>query len=325
MSRVSNTIEQDIDAKLETSDRIPLFPRKRERIKQTEGIRQGLIEVLDLKYCTGMLNLIAQRNSNLGRVMQSSQQMAYEIRFFSNLESCKEKLEQDNSQPQQLRQQIDAIYQIKAKNLKNEIWNGIYGADEFAANFSRSEEAIPTEGESGFGATQSAIDTLIQLAAISTENARQFDLTSLSNLEDSYKTLYTNQYGSRLLKSLLLLSDTMERTSAAIHERLDKRPFCFPGHQTQKRDILHNVFIKYYSQRFQPYLSRVHREGDQWRHFTEKLIGQFEPTPAVLTHHKETFSSTSENSLWNRYIRARDAHTKAWQRILGQCNLMPQR
>ncbi|WP_370298400.1 DUF3080 family protein [Pontibacterium sp.] len=325
MSRVSNTIEQDIDTKLEASDRIPLFPRKRERIKQTEEIRQGLIEVLDLKYCIGMLNLIAQRNSNLGRVMQPSQQMAYEIRFFSNLESCKEKLEQDSTQPQQLRHQIDAIYQVKARNLKNEIWNGIYGADEFAANFSRSEDAISTEGESGFGATKSAIDTLTMLAAISPENAGQFDLSRLSNLEDSYKTLHTNRYGSRLLKSLLLLSETMERTSAAIHERLDKRPFCFPGHQTQKRDILHNVFIKYYGQRFQPYLSRVHREGDQWRDFTEKLIGQFEPTSAVRTHHEQTLSSTSESSLWNRYITARDAHTKAWQRILGQCNLMPQR
>jgi len=325
MSRVSNTIEQDIDTKLEASDRIPLFPRKRERVKQTEEIRQGLIEVLDLKYCAGMLNLIAQRNSNLGRVMQPSQQMAYEIRFFSNLESCKDKLEQDSSQAPELRQQIDTIYRIKANNLKKEIWNGIYGADEFAANFSRSEDAIPTEGESGFSATKKAIDALTALAAISPENAGQFDLTRLSNLEDSYKTLHTNRYGSKLLKSLLLLSDTMERTSAAIHKRLDKRPFCFPGHQTQKRDILHNVFIKYYSQSFQPYLSRVHREGDQWRDFTERMIDQFEPTSAVLTHYEQTLSSTSESSLWNRYINARDAHTKAWQRILGQCNLMPQR
>ncbi|MDI3325355.1 DUF3080 family protein [Pontibacterium granulatum] len=325
MSRVSNTIEQDIDTKLETNEEIPLFPRKRERIKQTEEIRQGLIEVLDLKYCAGMLHLIAQRNSNLGRVMQPSQKMAYEIRFFSHLESCKDKLEQDSSQPQQLRKQLDAIYQIKARNLKSEIWNGIYGADEFAANFSRSEDAITTEGESGFGATKSAINALTQLAAISPESAGQFDLIKLSKLEDSYKVLHANRYGSRLLKSLLLLSETMERTSTAIHARLDKRPFCFPGHQTQKRDILHNVFIKYYSQRFQPYLSRVHREGDQWRDFTETLIGQFKPTSAVLAHYEKTLSSTSESSLWNRYIKARDAHTKAWQRILRQCNLMPQR
>lgn len=325
MSRVSNTIEQDIDTKLEASDRIPLFPRKRERIKQTEEIRQGLIEVLDLKYCAGMLNLIAQRNSNLGRVMQPSQQMTYEIRFFSNLESCKEKLVQDNSQPPELRQQIDTIYKIKAKNLKKEIWNGIYGADEFAANFSRSEEPIPTEGDSGFSATRSAINAFTLLATISPENAGQFDLSRLSNLEDSYQTLHTNRYGSHLLKSLILLSETMERTSAAIHKRLDKRPFCFPGHRTQKRDILHNVFIKYYSQRFQPYLSRVHREGEQWRSFTEKMIGQFEATPAVQAHYEQTLSLTSETSLWNRYIKARDAHTKAWQRILGQCDLMPQR
>lgn len=325
MSRVSNTIEVEFDTELKANDSIPLFPRKRERVKQTEEVRQGLIEVLDLEYCTGMLNLIAQRNSNLGRVMLPSQQMTYEIRFFSSLDRCKEKLETDSSQPQQLRQQINAIYEIKARNLKHEIWNGIYGADEFAANFSRSEDPIPAEGESGFSATKIAINTLAQLAAITPETATQFDLTQLSNLEDSYKTLHTNRYGSRLLKSLLLLSETMERTSTAIHERLNKRPFCFPGYQTPKREILHNVFIKYYGQRFQQYLSRVHREGDQWRDFNEKLIGQFEATPAVRAHYEQTLSLTSETSLWNRYVKARDAHTKAWQRILGQCNLMPRR
>lgn len=325
MSRVGNTIDVEIDTTLETEGRIPLFPRKRERVQQTEEVRQGLIEVLDLDYCTGMLNLIAQRNSNLGRVMLPSQQMAYEIRFFNNLNSCREKLLRDRSHPSELQDQIEAIYQIKASNLKKEIWNGIYSSDEFAANFSRSEDAIPMKGESGFSATKNAMEIFKQLAAISPTNIQQFNQNNLATLEEQYKTLNSNRYGSRLLKSLDVMTETMERTSKAIHERLDRRPFCFPGHQTQKRDILHNVFVKFYSQQFQPYLSRVHREGEQWRNLNETLINEFEPTPAVKQYYEKTLSLTSDNSLWRRYIEARDAHTKAWQRILGQCDLMPRR
>lgn len=323
MERVSNTIDVDIDTQLTAGESIPLLPRKRHRMKETEEVNQGLIEVLDLKYCDGLLQLIAQRNSNLGRVMQPSQQMLYEIRFIRNIRQCLNLIRQDPAQDEELKERIETIYNIKSQNLKSEIWNGIFGSKEVAANFSRSETPIPTGGEVGFTATYAVFLQFQRLSKLDPEHHDKDPLEFLDDIETSYKTLNTNRYGSRFLKSIALLTETMERTAHAINTRLDQKPFCHPGHQSQKRTILSNVFRKFYSEKFQPYLSRVHRNGEEWLSIQANIFGMLEPTPEMNRYFTQVLSMTNEHGMWQQYIRARDNHTSAWQRILRQCNLMP--
>lgn len=322
-SRVANTLDTNIDDDIQLKDEIPLFSRTRERVKQLPEIRQGLVEVLDLKYCEGILPLIAERNSNLGRVMQPSQKMIYEINFFATITRCQKKASSDSSVPDELQQQLNEIYEFKKQTLPDEIWNGIFGSEAFAANFSRSANPIPTEGPSGFSASRSAMLELINIAQLSPENILQYNLTSLNDLETHYKTLHHNQFGSQLMNSLAVLTITMNRISQAINTRLDQRPFCFAGHQTQKRTILQNVFTKHYAQTFQPYLARVHRTGQEWVTLQNTLISHMTPTPSVAHYFTQTFSTENPDSLWQRYNSARDNHTKAWQRLLGQCEMMP--
>lgn len=323
MDRVSNTLDVEIDTQLKIGESIPLLPRKRHRIKKTETVHQGLLEVLDLKYCDGLLHLIAQRNSNLGRVMLPSQQMVYEIRFLKNIKSCRSLINKDPTQDQALKRKIETIYQIKSRNLKNQIWNGIFGSDAVAANFSRSELPIPAQGETGFGATRDAFAQLQRLASLSPDQHWMDKLEFLDAIEGSYKTLNTNRYGSRFLKSLALVTETMEKTATAIDTRLNQKPFCYPGHNSQKRMILSTVFTKFYSQKFQPYLSRIHRNGEAWLSIQAQLFDRFEATPEMAQYFMQALSLTEKDSMWQRYINARDKHTKAWQRILRQCQLMP--
>jgi len=323
IDRVANTLDVNIDADIQVKEEIPLFPRVRERVKPIPETRQGLIEVLDLKYCTGLLQLIAERNSNLGQVMQPSQKMSYEIRFFANISECQNKASSDSSASDDLRKQIEEIYRFKEETLGDEIWNGIFGAEALEANFSRSASPLPAEGPLGFSASREAIQALINISRLSSDNILQYDQTTLSTLETHYKALHHNQFGSRLMHSLVLMTKTMERVSLAINTRLDKRPFCFPGHRTQKHTILQNVFSKYYGQSFQPYLARTHRSGQEWVALQNTLLSQTTPTPSVKKYFTLTFATDNSDSIWQRYNRARDEHTRAWQRLLGQCGLMP--
>lgn len=323
MSRVENTLETSIDTELDVGDKIPLFPRKRARKQATDELRQGLLEVLDLDYCEGLLHLIAQRNSSLGKVMPPSKQMTYEIRFFQLIRDCHNKIQLDSEQEAELKTRIREIYEIKKRNLAKEIYNGIYMSEEIAGNFSRSEAPIALEGDTGLDASIRVVEQFLLLAQLPSNETDWQAPTFLNEIENSFKVLYSNRYGGQLLKSLVLLTESMNATADGINAKLDSRPFCLPGHRNPRTDILRNVFAKYYSGTFQPYLSKVHRSGQIWLETNQKLAAALPLPLAMDAYFNETLSLEHPNSLWQQYIRARDRHTQAWQRLLSQCGMMP--
>lgn len=323
MSRVSNTLDIDINDDLDVAGQIPQFPRKRERWRDIPPLTQGVIEVLDLNYCEGVIRLIAERNSNLGRVMQPSQQMTYEIRFYDAIRQCNGKIATEPAADPELKQRIAAIFQHKHHYLSDSIWNGIIGSDELAANFSRSEPPLPLEKPLDLESSLKAIERFSELAALPNDSPDNITPAYLDTIEESYQALHLQRYGARVMKSLILVTVTMENTAIAINQRLDQRPFCLSGHHTPKRDILRNVFSRYYAGQLQPYLAQVHRGAVPWFDAQRTLFSHFSLPEPIQIYFDQTLSEQVPDSLWRRYKRAIEQHTKAWQRLLAQCDMMP--
>ncbi len=324
MYRVGNLIEREIERDLKVADQLPLYPPRRERILATEDIRQGLLEVLDLDVCD-LLPLIAQRNSSLGKVMAPSQKLVYELRFFVRIRDCTRIL--DRAAPgrydSELLAQVRNIYELKKRNLQRELWNGIFTAQEMEDNYSRGGAPLPLEGDDNYPASAQALQHLLLLAQLPAQETDWTLPEFLPDLEQDYFVLYSNQFGARALKSLILLTVTMERTARAIDERLAEHPLCFPGYSSQKQPVLQNVFTKFYAGRFQPYLAKVHRQASSWLDLQEALLNSFELPPTMQRYYRLTLDKEAEEGLWLRYEHAREQHTKAWQRLLRQCQLMP--
>ncbi|WP_027859138.1 DUF3080 family protein [Marinobacterium jannaschii] len=322
MWRVANTLEADIDNDLSYLDPLPLFPARRDRILPVEEVRQGLLEVLDLKFCN-ILPLIAERNSSLGKVMLPSKQLAYELKFFAAIRDCKQRAENSkalDAEPE-LRQRIAEIYRVKRSNLHNTLWNGIYTAREVELQFTTTAEPLPLSAASGYAAASRSIGHL-QLLSKALHDPEQWQLPPfLDSLESDYETLNSNRFGGQALRSLQLLTTTMERTSTAIESRLAGKPLCFKGHQTQKSTILNNVFQQHYARRFQPYLARVDRETRAWIASQQALLASFSPPPAMKSYIEKIYGE--QNSLLSRYQQARKQHIKSWQALLTQCGMMP--
>jgi len=124
---------------------------------------------------------------------------------------------------------------------------------------------------------------------------------------------------------LKLLTNHLNAVAEAIDKRLSRKPFCFKGHQPPRANVLNNVFRKYYVQQVQPYMAEVEQNAKPWFTAHTAIIKKLPPTPAMKVYADQVFSPQHNNSLWSRWIAARDRHTKAWQTILGQCNMMPSR
>lgn len=323
-NRISNALDQPAQLELSPPSNLPAFPRRRDRFQPVEDVRQGLIEVFNLRHCR-LITLVAERNSSLGKVMAPSKQLAYELELYVGLRDCLRQLIKAEAEAD-LISQISDILVVKQRNLPMVLWNGIYTSEAFERNFSRAEPPLPLQDTDSFISDSVALQTLIKLAALQNDTSDWAVPAELETLENHYQALYNNRFGSRWLHSVSLLSETLNHTADVIEQRLQRRPLCFNGRSNPKATIVKNVFTKYYAGELQPYMARVDQQGRRWLALNNRLLSQFSRVPtAMQRYQQQALSLEDSDSVWQQYIQARNRHTKSWQTLLGQCGLMPKR
>lgn len=324
--RVANVLDSEVTAPPE--HHFPAFPDKRDRVWPIQDLRTGLLDSMELGDCD-LLPLVVERNSSLGKVMTPSALLSYELRFFEKLHPCQLALQSGELESEEgFKSLINTIFQVKAENLDAVVWNGIFSSDEVSSQFSHSKGPIPLTGNSGF---QDSLRSLNYLIAI-TKNAEEFEQLQTFSLpnelpqqEDYFFNLYSSEYGGQLQSSLKLLIKNLNQTADLINRKLDDRPLCFKQRPNEKAEILLNVFNKFYAGEVQPYMSLIHREGQLWMEAMNVLLsfgGDSRPT-AMQTFFTVAYDLNSPTSYWSQYQAAIQVHTKAWQRVLTQCGLMP--
>ena len=320
IQRIENVLGEKIEEPILTSS-LPALPPQRLRYREITTIKEGMFDVLDLGRCN-LLSLIAARNSSLGAVAPPSQRLSYEIQFHTLLKRCLPSIEKDDSLSQKSKLRIFAIYEIKEQNLPAVFWNALYTGQEIEASLALNLSPLSLNKKNHSNYFR-AMRKLFSVTEMTLGKQTPPDSHSLKTLEESYAALYHDPLGTPLLKSLLLLESTLNRAADLINARLMRRPLCFQGMTNPKADILKNVFTEYYARQLQPYLANVHFIGEQWFGIHEQTL-KFLPIPSqVAPYVSQVFLRDSNESIWNRYINARNKHTDAWQEILSQCNLMP--
>lgn len=321
---MQNVLDTDITLDIATALRtLPPLPEKRQRMLSTPDIREGMLDVWDFQQC-GMMHLIAERNSSLGKVMLPSQKMRYELRFLAALQSCLAKMQAiaaPDTKQQDFVQRLGEIAQLKQQNLGREIWNAIYSSDEISQHFARGQAPLSSEtGQSGN--VLRALEQLHTLAMLNSQ--RPLALPHwLDDIETSYYTFYSSQFGAQLLPALAILTETLNKTATAIEQRLQRSAFCHKGHRPRRAEILRNIFQKYYAGQVQPYMALIQREGQEWLALHDAIIKQLPAPQAMLDYQQQVISLEATDSLWQRWQSANRRHTQAWQDILGQCGMMP--
>jgi len=319
--RVANVIDYPVDLELDPS--IPAYPRTRDRWLEVEELREGVVDVFDLRRC-GLMELIGERNSSLGKLALPSQRLLYELRFLPPLRQCIDTLASQavrDEDEEVLLKRLRQIEQIKREQLPRVLSNAIFNSSEMEIQFSRNHPPLSMAQASQITALAPALEQFEHLVTLSETTGWQLPQWS-SDLEQHYATLYAQPFGAPWLKSLTLLSQTLDQTAAAIEARLDQRPICFNNRPNNRARIIQSVFTGWYAEQLQPLMSALHRSGTQWREGLEPLYTHLPLTPSLQLYFDTTLSD-HEHSLWQHYIKARDRHTAAWQRLLGQCGMMP--
>lgn len=319
VQRVANVLDQPAPPLVFTA--LPALPHHRERNQPLPELREGLLDVLDLKRCN-LLPLIAERNSSLGKVYAPSQQMRYEIRFVARLEQCLPQLQTATDITPERKAELLTLYQTKQASVPKVLWNALFTGQEFEESLALNQPPLPWPAADHTAAFQ-ALDYLAYITTTALNDPKALDETHFAPLEAHYGALYSDPLGIPSLRALHQLSLTLNAVSQMIEQRLAKRPFCFPGMRNPDADILKQVFMRFYAGELQPYLAYVHRTAWRWLTIQTQLLKQL-PTPtAFIPYTEQMLRVDSAQSLWQHYEAARNRHTQAWQTLLRQCNLMP--
>ncbi len=308
--RITRVLEVNVDADAITVEVSP-YPDRRDLRFKLPDLRIGMLDFLTLRQCE-LHTLVAERNSSLGRIMPDSQRLVYEHRFAAAARDCLTRLDPDTDRD--IIAELRDAARVKAAALPQAVWNAVLGGAEFAHHLSLAGAPLPIQEKLSPDIVTPLV-TLDRLLAAETLDGQ--------GLEQALQGLQSNRGGGALLRSAALLVRYLEGAARALETRQAEQPLCRQGHATPRARTLNTVFLKFYAGRVQPYLSRIHRQREQWLLAITRLRARTAvdaPMP-FAAYARQYLSPTA--GFWRRFDQTVARHTRAWQTVLEQCKLLP--
>lgn len=209
----------------------PLLPTKRDLQHKLTPLNIDLLDFFELGRCE-LQQVIAQRNSSLGKFAADSTLLAQDVRFIQLTSDCLTQLDQDS----ELTSTLEAAVEQKQQELDQRLWNALFAGPEYRefwhANLDRYPEQIDSRVEF---ALQSILTVVGDIQA-----GRDADLDAF---ETSLEVLRNGEAGA-LLESWRLVEQHLDRASELLRNRFERRPLCFKGMSNPDADIFRNVVLQ---------------------------------------------------------------------------------
>ncbi|MES1938781.1 hypothetical protein T5B8_00990 [Salinisphaera sp. T5B8] len=319
LTRLARTLERDLPAATATPR--SLYPPRRALAQPVQTPRTGWIGFFQLHRC-GLVNLISERNSILGRVAPPQARLAYESRLLAGLIRCRAGFDGDTEHDaREFVARLDRLIALKRQARGAIIWNQTMASAPMAHLFSIAGDNAGLEPSLAGRSARAALTRLT--AAMADMQAER--VVSEDTLVGVYETLDASEYGGALQIAALQAAAALERASQLIETRLNERPLCFNHRPNRRARVLHTILVEIYGPRVQAYLADLVRAGRLWRETVNALIDRQRVTlPPEFTRYRARTLST-QTGIWARLDQAIENHTEHWQQAMRQCDLMPAR
>lgn len=290
---------------------------RRQRVLPVADQRLGMLDLLiETRRCQTLQQSVSQRNSSLGRVMPWSHRLAADGELIRALDDCLDVI-RDLPERQALLTDLQAIAATKREELPTVFWNALNASSEFEYYLRFADTPLPVA--SGTLSDQQAIGALQQLTDLGQALPARLP-PPRAELEGHFQALQRSERSSELIHSLARLTHTLEQATQMLgSERAQK--LCPTGQPTQRSKVLLNVFVTFYAGEIQPYLAQVQRLAQPWQQTIAELA-QVQGIPEQTQQYLDSLVG-ADNSLWTNYQQQLEAHSSAWQEVLGRCQSRP--
>lgn len=316
-SKAPNALNSDYHARLQSqinlpnlipySDRHKLLEPSLE-ITQTSTI--GILQLAKIQHCQ-LGQLIAERNSQLGKVAGPSAQFAYQVRFIQLLPKCIETLDDAR-----LKDQLKTVYNEKREVLFS-YWQQMTFQDPQLSSLNKpSAYSLMEINEQDKQAALNSLRFLGQTKALILN--QQIDTIDISQLEKQLSAFYKNTYTTGVLRAMFEQIMLLQQQNTAL-KAVSIETLCKKGHSTEKANVLSNIFTKFYGSKIQQYHNLLLREyalihpelSAIWQNENSK------PYDSDLAIHPLDLA----NSLKTLSVE----HVRWWQALYKSCGIVPGR
>jgi len=279
------------------------YPRKRAVQVELRETRIGFFDMFNYDGC-GLADLLAQRNSILGKVMPASERLLYEWRFFNEAGNCLAGI--DSSNEPLAYQNLHEYKALKRDNLLPALWNATFAAEEFQRCFSLGDPGETTSAE---------------IAALS------FSLLKLSEISASLSTanpgppqtmdkyLVVIRRGGvmgPLLADLEQTAHTLNALSDLLENALDS------GVSPADLQRLSVLYEEFYTKEVDAHIELLSEKARRVLTPVNRMYAVMRETSpdSFRTYFNKNISLTNPDALWHQLEIARLRHQQQWRKVM---------
>ncbi|WP_028025478.1 DUF3080 domain-containing protein [Enterovibrio calviensis] len=298
--RLANVVDTD-PVPLQDSIAIAL-PRKRDAVLPIGDVRMGLLDAYELRQC-GLFQLIADRNSILGKVQDAFHQLDYEIRLINTLATCLGMIEDPV-----LSDVLKEVQSQKEEQLPLVYWNTLIGSEAWRKQLTPPSTSLIAPGQP-FPHSEALLAIEKYSKAINTPMTH----TDVVALQEPIEK-------QRYLGALFYSMDETTRWLNTITQQLkrdDALVICGANRNQTRLNYMRNVFDTFFIGAVQPYLSKIN-----------SLYLDVQPSLNAFHQHLSTTSPSSDfNDAYfggEHYRNFQDSvkdHVSYWQTLFARCHV----
>ncbi|MFQ3249632.1 MAG: hypothetical protein ACI9O6_001440 [Glaciecola sp.] len=279
------------------------FPDKNSLLITIPDLNINMREFYAIEGC-GIKQLVAERNTALGKTQLPSMRLKYEWQLIQRLQSCIENT--STSSNEKLRAKMQDWLEQKSKHYPLNWSNMITQSKEFHIALSKSSGFIDGNEDDNF--TQSLFD-LRNLIGM-----KEQPELNLAEMETSLQSVQSHRLYARLWRSQSLVQKYLEQMTVDI-SNWQSGFTCNTRKDKEKLKIIRNVFALYFAQ-------EVQAIGSQINHYHYLLKPEFEKLsndPHLPSQIKAVIARYNQAE-FTEYQKAVIEHVKMWQVIFKKCD-----
>ncbi|EGU41552.1 DUF3080 domain-containing protein [Vibrio splendidus] len=269
------------------------LPRKRELLLNVPSVSIGLIDSYQLRQC-GLFNLIAERNSVLGKVADEFRNYDYQVALLEGVGKC---LSSDELDPEII-ELLRGIEQQKLAQFPLHQWNLIYASDAMQSQMRGSQWLRQDIGQQ-VRQTSDALEHLNHSLNTPLVSGKTTEVQEVLEKSSTLGDLYYS-----LARASVELDTITEQLTT-----FDANIICGKQRDTTKFRYLNNVFDQQYIGKVQPYMAQL----DGYYQQLAPQLAMFDAQPEL---HSYYFPIQDTHQDFRASTRR---HVEYWQQLFKRC------
>ncbi|OUS72921.1 hypothetical protein B5G52_07030 [Pseudoalteromonas sp. A601] len=306
-SRLANALSSPVPTNAQLTN-IKLTPQL--LLSQTQ-LNVSILQLAQLSSCA-LSTLIAQHNSQLGKVATPATKLIYQIEFIKTAPTCLRTLDKTSNSYQQ----IQAALHYKQAQLPAYFMQFLYAEAELKQSWQLTHYELDTN-LNGLVETELALQ---QLANIKNQiTAEQYQQINTHHIYKSLEQLNRFNFNQALITAVrkqTLLNNVTTNYLADI----DLTSLCNPIKNKKQAHIVSNVFKKYYLAQLQPYQAQLTGALERLMPYYRAIWLQNDHVDNALA---PMLQPSQSNNLLNGLKQSAKEHVIWWQRFYKTCEISP--